>query len=244
MWLLQYHAGAQYLVAEWTSTKVVAHRVFVAAPQLDPASHFKSTKCGVSFWQIDTKCLYNISSFTPRYVGLAHVGMVQPLTITFNSWFPSTLLKWKQADSVLVVVSLASTFLMYFDKVAVIWDRALSFNTFQSCVEPIIIRLSGYANFFCSGGRKVIWVRVNSCRTPFIRHLNLLLRWVPVVRVKLQLYISSIIRFSICLSGTNRNSLQERQWCHTVSYAAVKSTNTTPAFFRPRSYPQFFKWEG
>ena len=35
----------------------------------------------------------------------------------------------------------------------------------------------------------------------------------------------------ICLSGRSLSSLQVRSRCQTVSYAAVRSTNTAPAFF-------------
>jgi len=53
----------------------------------------------------------------------------------------------------------------------------------------------------------------------------------PVVRVKLRLPTISMIMRTVCLSGKNRTSLQVRLRCHAVSQAAVRSSNTSPAFF-------------
>ena len=81
-------------------------------------------------------------------------------------------------------------------------------------------------------------------RTLFFRSLNLLLGPVPVVRVNLRLRKSTIKRFTMCLSGTNRNSLQMRPRCHTGSYAAVTSTNIAPAFFLAEQLFSIFFSEG
>ena len=65
----------------------------------------------------------------------------------------------------------------------------------------------------------------------FFRRRNLLRLLSPVVRVKLLFRTSSMITRTMCLSGRNLSSLQVRPQCQTVSYAAVRSTNTAPAFF-------------
>ena len=67
--------------------------------------------------------------------------------------------------------------------------------------------------------------------TPFLRSRNLLLLPFPVVRVKLRLPIISKIMRTMCLSGSNRSSLQVRPRRHTVLEAAVSLTNTAPDFF-------------
>jgi len=61
-----------------------------------------------------------------------------------------------------------------------------------------------------------------------------------VVRVKLLLPTSSMIMRTMCLSGSNRSSLQVRPWCDISSKAAVRSTNTAPANFLAEKlqYPQ------
>jgi len=48
------------------------------------------------------------------------------------------------------------------------------------------------------------------CGTSFLRHCNLLLLPFAVVRVKLRLPTISMIMRTMCLSGSNRSSLQMR----------------------------------
>ena len=79
--------------------------------------------------------------------------------------------------------------------------------------------------------------RTNPCGTPLLRRRNLLLWPFPVVRVKLRLPTISMIMWTMCLSGSNRSSLQVSPRCHPVSYAAVRSTNTVPAFFSAEKLP-------
>ena len=52
--------------------------------------------------------------------------------------------------------------------------------------------------------------RTDPCGTPFLRRRNLLLWPFPVVRVKLRLLTISMIIWSMCMSCSNRSSLQVR----------------------------------
>ena len=72
--------------------------------------------------------------------------------------------------------------------------------------------------------------RTDPCGTLFLRRRNLLLSFL-VVKVKLRLPTISMIMRTMCLSGSNCSSLQVKPRSHTVSHAAVRSTNTAPAFF-------------
>jgi len=65
----------------------------------------------------------------------------------------------------------------------------------------------------------------------FLRLGNLLLLLLPVVRVKLRLKTNSRNMRTMYLSASNRSSLQVRLRCHTVSQAAVTSTNEAAACF-------------
>ena len=67
--------------------------------------------------------------------------------------------------------------------------------------------------------------------TLFLRRSSLLCLLSPVVRVKLRFQTSSMIILTMCLSGISLSSMQVRPRCQTVSYAAVRLTNTAPAFF-------------
>jgi len=75
--------------------------------------------------------------------------------------------------------------------------------------------------------------RTNPCGTPFLKRRNVLLLPFPVVRVKLRLLPSPWIIWTMCLSCSNRRSLQVRPRGHTLSSAAVRSTNTAPALILP-----------
>jgi len=69
------------------------------------------------------------------------------------------------------------------------------------------------------------------CGMPFLRRRNLLLCPFPVVRVKLRLLTISVIMWTICLSGSNRSSLQVRhgaiQCCKLLW---VRQTKHRPSF--------------
>jgi len=73
-------------------------------------------------------------------------------------------------------------------------------------------------------------VRTDHCRTSFLRRRDLLRLLLPLERVKLRLPTNSMIMRNKCLSGSNHSNLEVRLRCHTVLQAAVRSTNTTPAF--------------
>ena len=67
--------------------------------------------------------------------------------------------------------------------------------------------------------------RTDPCGMPFLRHCNLFLL---LFLVNLQLL--SMIMWTMCLSGSNCSSFEMRPWCHTLSWASVRSINTAPAF--------------
>ena len=72
--------------------------------------------------------------------------------------------------------------------------------------------------------------RTNPCDRPFSRRRKLLWLSQPVVGVKLRLQTSFMIIEILRLSGRRCITMQVRPRCHTVSQAAVKSTNTAAAF--------------
>ena len=69
---------------------------------------------------------------------------------------------------------------------------------------------------------------------PFRRRRTLFLRSVPVVRVKLQLCVNSMMWFTLRLSGTNRNNLQVRPQClkGVICYCKVDKHRTNLFFGR------------
>ena len=73
--------------------------------------------------------------------------------------------------------------------------------------------------------------KTDPCKTPFFRFRSLLGLLSPVVKVKFLFRTGSLIIWTMCLSARSLRSLQVRLRCQTVSYAAVRSTNTAPAFF-------------
>ena len=74
-------------------------------------------------------------------------------------------------------------------------------------------------------------MKTNTWETPFLRRRNLLCLLSSVVRLKLLFRISSEMIRTMCLFGRSLSSLQVRLRWQTVPYAAVRSTNTAPAFF-------------
>ena len=67
--------------------------------------------------------------------------------------------------------------------------------------------------------------------TPFLSCLGLL-RWPSLMwRVNLRFLSISIMKLTMCRSGISCRSLRWRPRCQTVSYAAVRSSRTTPAFY-------------
>ena len=73
------------------------------------------------------------------------------------------------------------------------------------------------------------WDQDISLGTPFPSLLSLPRCPSLVLSAKLRFEISSTMRCTICLSGSIRRSFRVNSRCHTVSYAVVRSTRTTPA---------------
>jgi len=68
------------------------------------------------------------------------------------------------------------------------------------------------------------------CGRPF-RKRRKRLHWPSLVlSLKLRFERMLTINRTICLSRTTHRSFRVRPWCHTESYAAVRSTSTRPAF--------------
>ena len=72
--------------------------------------------------------------------------------------------------------------------------------------------------------------RTEPCGTPFFIILSLLRCPSLVCTTKLRFDNISMMKPTMCLSGMILSSFRWSPRCHTVSYAAVKSRNTTPAF--------------
>ena len=72
--------------------------------------------------------------------------------------------------------------------------------------------------------------RMEPCGTPFFIRLSLLRCPSLVCTTKLRSDNISMMKSTMCLSGTVLSSCRWSPPCHTLSYAAVKSRNTTPAF--------------
>ena len=72
--------------------------------------------------------------------------------------------------------------------------------------------------------------RTEPCGTPFFSLLSLLRCPSLVCTTKLRFDNISMMKRTMCLSGMILSSFRWSPRCHTVSYAAVKSRNTTPAF--------------
>jgi len=76
--------------------------------QLEPASRLKSATRDVSFLRSYSRCRRNVTSdlsnVTTRYLGSEQNGRISLLYLTFSSRLTS-LLRWKAADTVFVVLS-------------------------------------------------------------------------------------------------------------------------------------------
>ena len=108
VWALWHHTGAQYYPVEFTRARVAICSVVTPASQPEPASHFRSAKRDVNFLRSDSRCrrcVSDLSSVTPSYLGSEEKGGVSWLWLTFSSRLASLLSKWKTADTVFVVLS-------------------------------------------------------------------------------------------------------------------------------------------
>ena len=153
---------------------------------------------------------------------------MRPSAAILSSRAASLLYRWKTAVTVLVVVSFSFHFCRYDDRVAMSeWKKSSRESSLQRL--PLFCRTHD-GQVVCvnklpgncdrqdmSVDVKKEGARTDPCGTPFFRRRNLLCAPLPVVRVKLRLRTSSIIKERICLSGSVRKSLQVRPRCHTVS---------------------------
>jgi len=222
--VLRHQTGAQYSAFEWTRARVAVRKVVAPAPHLEPARHLRSATCDVSFLRSDSRCrryVSDLSIVTPRYLGSEQRGMVSLLKLTLSSCLAS-LLRWKTADTVFMVLSFSFQVWRYSPSVAM---SLLSVPS-TACQSPsacMMARSSAYEKFLeMVVGRSEMQMlnsrgaRTDPCGIPFLRRRNLLLWQFPVVRVKLRLPTISLIMWTMCLSGSNCSSLQVRPWCHTV----------------------------
>ena len=70
---LRHQTGAQYSAVEYTRAKVADQRTAPLAPHPDPVSRLIRVMGEVKFPSSDSRCRWyisNLSSFTPRYVGI------------------------------------------------------------------------------------------------------------------------------------------------------------------------------
>ena len=70
---LRHQAGAQYSAVEYTRANAAFQRTVALVPHPDLASHLIRATHEVSFPCSDSRCLWyvsDLSSFTPRYVGI------------------------------------------------------------------------------------------------------------------------------------------------------------------------------
>jgi len=92
-----------------TRARVAIRKVITSAPQQEPASRLRSAARDVSFLRSDSRCrgyVSDLSNVTPRYLGSEHKGRVSLLMLTLSSRLAS-LLRWKAAVTVFVVLSLS-----------------------------------------------------------------------------------------------------------------------------------------
>ena len=107
-WALRHQTGAQYSAVEWTRARVVVRNVVAPAPQLEPANRLRSAMRDVSLLRNDSRCrryVSDLSNVTPKYLGSEQKGRVSLLKLTLSSRLASLLLRWKTAETVLVVLS-------------------------------------------------------------------------------------------------------------------------------------------
>jgi len=108
---LQHQTGAQYPADDWARARVAVRNVVAPAPQPEPARCLRSATRDVSFLRSDSRCrryVSDLSNVTPRYLGSEQKGRVSLLKLTFSLRLASLLLRWKTADTVFVVLTLAS----------------------------------------------------------------------------------------------------------------------------------------
>ena len=108
VWALRHQTGAQYSADEWTRAKVAVCSVVAPAPQSELANHLMSATRDISFLRLDSRCrryvsdLFNVS---PNYLGSEQKSNLSLLWLNFSSCLASSLLSWKTADAVFVVLS-------------------------------------------------------------------------------------------------------------------------------------------
>jgi len=109
-WALRYYSLAQYSAVEWTRARMAVRKVVAPAPQPEPASRLRSATRDVSFLRSASRCwrhVSDLSNVTPRYLGSEKKGRVSLLYLTLSSRLAS-LLRWKAADNIFVVLSFSS----------------------------------------------------------------------------------------------------------------------------------------
>ena len=122
--------------------------VVAPAPQPEPASRLKSATRDVSFLRSDSRCrryVSDLSNVTPRYLGSEQKGRVSLLRLTLSSRLAS-LLRWKTADTVFVVLSFSFYVWRYSPSIAMSLLCAPS-TACQSPSACMIAGSSAYAYF-------------------------------------------------------------------------------------------------
>ena len=102
----------------------------------------------VSFLRSDSRCrryVSDLSNVTPRYLGSEQKGRVSLLKLTFSSRLAS-LLRWKTADTVFVVLSFSFQVWMYSPTVAMSLVSIPS-TACQSQSALMLARSSAYAYY-------------------------------------------------------------------------------------------------
>ena len=77
---------------------------------------------------------------------------------------------------------------------------------------------------------KSIRARTEPCDTPFLM-VYVFDMCLAACSLKLRFVISSCTNRTVCLVGIRRSIFRVRPLCHTVPYAAERSSNTAPHFF-------------
>ena len=136
--ILRHQTGAQYSAVEYTRAKAAA-----LAPHPDPASRLIRATHEVSFPRSDSRCLWyvsDLSSFTPRYVGIWMEGQAFSIKRNVELTIASLLFRWKAADTILDQQSFRSQIWRYAASVTRSWLRA-PLIACQSLAECIKARL-------------------------------------------------------------------------------------------------------
>ena len=127
---------------------MAVRNVVALAPQPEPASRLRSWISDVSFLRSDSRCrryVSDLSNVTPRYLGSEQKGRVSLLKLTFSSRLAS-LLRWKTADTVFVVLSFSFQVWMYSPTVAMSLVSIPS-TACQSQSALMLARSSAYAYY-------------------------------------------------------------------------------------------------